>query len=139
MQNVCKAIAFSAAHLFGSVCSAQVANPEYGVGDWWVFELHGSGDSRTQYKETVAFIYPNYLVVTTENGGKRRLSQHGNPLDANRAEIPLVTFPLEVGRKWSAKHDWKSGAYYGTNSMKYQVVAKEQVVVHWTTLTVSVK
>lgn len=129
MFNVSKAIIFGASHLWASACLAQVSSPEYNLGDWWMFELRGSGDSRTQYKETVEVIHPDHVVVTTESGRRRTFSQRMNPLDATRTEIPLVTFPLEVGKKWSAKHDWKNGTHYGTNSMKYEVVAKEEVVV----------
>lgn len=122
-------IALGGSHFLVSLCLAQVPSPDYNIGDWWVFNLHGTGDARTQYRETISTVELDHIVVTTEKGGKRTYSQRMNPLDATRSEIPLVTFPLEVGKKWAAKIEWKNGTFYGVNSMKYEVVAKEEVVV----------
>ena len=108
---------------------AQVPAPRFNVGDWWVFERVEPPDTRTRFKETIKAIHDDHIAIVLGKGGKRRFSLAMLPTDATQSEIQLLRFPLEVGKKWEAKFDWKNGSVYGTNSMKYEVVAKEEVEV----------
>jgi len=124
-----QAFVFGAALHLASTCWAQAPAPTINVGDSWSFDLLGQLDARTSYTETVESVNPDHIVVLTATGRRRTLSPTTNPLDATRSEIALVQFPMEVGQTWKAKHDWKIGSSYGTNSMTYEVEAKEVITV----------
>lgn len=105
--------------------------PIYAVGESWGYEVISPTGERSPFKETVATVTPTSIDVLTGKGGVRHFSPEMNPLDNSKTEIPLLSFPLEIGKKWEKKWDWASpdGNRIGSTSMTYKVVALEDIQV----------
>lgn len=108
--------------------------PEVRVGDQWQFvEYYTVASTKPNRAWVVASVTPT-AIEGTENGEPLRLTRELNVLDSPRhtAWNPgALSFPLEVGKRWSFATEWifKAKSSKGSAIVHVEVIAYEKVRV----------
>ena len=127
--------AAAAALLLAFPALAQVAQrPAIAVGDSWQFVVYYTVLSRVPNRTWVITSIGAERVEATENGQPLLLTRELNVVDApqvRESNSRALSFPLEVGKRWSYKSEWlfKSKGSRGTLAVDVAVAGYETVEV----------
>ena len=121
------------AHAAGEKAEA----PLIKVGDRWKNEQKDkrTGNKESETTRTVTAVSAG-MVEGTENDGTFKMTTDLNPLESTTVAVvsgepKFLSFPLEVGKKWSFKYNFanKTNQSKGRSQLDAEVVAYEKVTV----------
>ena len=126
----------AAAAAVGQTLVTRADSPEIKVGDHWKQEQKDkrTGNKESEINRTVTAVTAT-LVEGTENDGKFAMTSELNPVESTTVVISgdpkFLSFPLEVGKKWSFKYNFanKTNEGKGRVQLDAEVLAYEKVTV----------
>lgn len=117
------------------IAIAQIADrPAVKSGDQWKFAVYFTVPSTTPNRTWLITSVSAPDVEGTEDGEPLRLTHELNVIESPRekhSNSRLLSFPLEVGKRWSYVNDWvfKPKGSKGTSVIDVAVTAYEKVTV----------
>jgi hypothetical protein len=128
-------VAASALLAWTQAAAAQTADrPDVRPGDQWKFAVFYSVPSETPNRAWTITSVTDTAIEGTENGEPLRLTREMNVIESPRdrsTDFRLLSFPLEVGKRWRYVNDWlfKATGSTGRCTEEASVVAHEKVSV----------
>lgn len=135
VRRVSSAIVLVLAILASPALAQKADRPAMKVGDAWQFAAYYTPPppSKPNLNWVITAVTPTG-ITGTENGAPLKLTPDLNMITSPRSDnsdLKLLSFPLEVGKKWTFANDFlqKDVSYKGRSDMDVAVIGYEKVRV----------